>query len=65
MEHFEKVRDFVIKCKYCGKEISNGLLNIINHQTECSDFPNSKWDGKSLTLKDVEVIFDKLYHNRY
>ncbi len=33
---FERVRDFVYKCKTCGKEVPSGIVNISSHWAECT-----------------------------
>ncbi len=33
---FEKVRDFVYKCKTCGQEVPSGIVSISGHWSECT-----------------------------
>lgn len=40
-DSFEKVSDFMVKCKTCGEEVSTGIGNISGHWVNCT--------GKSFT----------------
>ena len=33
---FEKVKEFVFRCKTCGEEVPSGIVNISGHWTKCT-----------------------------
>jgi len=66
LDSFEKVRDFVYRCKTCGEEVPAGIINISGHWAKCTgkdkmDFIN-KVANSSLYIDDKMDLIRKEFN---
>jgi len=36
LDTFERIGDYLYRCKTCGKEVESGIINISGHWAECT-----------------------------
>lgn len=63
---FEKIGDFLYRCKTCGKEVHSGIFSMSGHWAECTGkvftsllMDKAQEKNGKLTVEDIEEIKSK------
>ena len=43
LDTFERVGEYMFRCKTCGQEVPSGIINISSHWAECSGKEQMKY----------------------